>query len=187
MVRQISAACRVQTVPAATAAATFVNRAGKRCPDIARRGARSTATRTPLGRLPPGDPQPLAQQHRRGRVPQLGRHSTRIHLGDQGVRDRGSLPRVDLQHGHQLQQLITTQRGRINGAQRLPRRYQLSQRAPRPNRGLSTTCSILADRSVGQSRIHRHSTPFYSNESRTQPYIRVPRISFAEFLRRLRH
>ena len=80
--------------------------------------------------LPSPDPQPLGQQHRRRRTAQLGRDSPRLHLGHQGKPDRGPLPNVNLQRSHQLQQLITTQRGRINGAQRLPRRRQLSQRGP---------------------------------------------------------
>ena len=46
MVRQIRAACRAEIAPSATAAATCGNRAGNGCPDRARRGASSAASRT---------------------------------------------------------------------------------------------------------------------------------------------
>jgi len=48
----------------------------------------------PPGGLPPADPQPLGQHHRRRRAPQLGRDAARVQLGHHGVLDRCPLPRV---------------------------------------------------------------------------------------------
>ena len=124
MVRQIRAACRSQIAPSATAAATCGNRAGRRLTGQGPSGPELRRQPHPPGGFPPADPQPLGQQHRRRRTPQLGRNSPRLHLGHQRIPDRGPLPNVDLQGGHQLQQLITGQRGQVNGAQLLP--------APRP-------------------------------------------------------
>jgi hypothetical protein len=131
IVRQIRAACRSEIAPSATAAATCGYRAGNDSPDIARRGPSSAASRT----RPAASRRPIRSRSDSSTAvdaqPTSAAHSPRLQLGHQRVPDRGPLPNVGLQHRHQLQQLITTQRGRINGAQRLPRRHQLSQRGPR--------------------------------------------------------
>jgi hypothetical protein len=46
------------------------------------------------------------------------------------VRDRRPLPAIDLQRGHQLQQLVTGQRGHVDRGQRLPRGGKLVERKP---------------------------------------------------------
>ena len=86
----------------------------------------------PPGGLPPADPQPLGQQHRRRRTPRLGRTTARLQLGHHRVPDRGPPPRINLKSGQQLQQLITAERGQVNITQLLPRRGQVTERGIDP-------------------------------------------------------
>ena len=78
--------------------------------------------------LPPADPQPLAQHHRRRRAPQLTGHAARFQLGHHGVLDRCPLPGIGLSCGRKFQQLVPGQRGQVLRRQRLLRRRQVSQR-----------------------------------------------------------
>ena len=123
---------RCPIAPSATAAATSGNRAGNASPDIARRGPSSAANRTRPGGLPPADPQPLGQQHRRRRTPHLSRNTARLQLGHHRVPDRGPPPGVNLKSTQQFQQLITAERGQVNITQLLPRRGQVTERGIDP-------------------------------------------------------
>jgi len=84
----------------------------------------------PPRRLPPADPQPLGQQHRRRRTPQLPCDSPRLQLGHQPIPDRAPPTGINLESTQQLQQLITAERGQVNITQLLPRSGEMAEREP---------------------------------------------------------